>query len=219
MLLAIDRAAIVSGVLRGNGTVASQYVHPVVFGYDPGASAAPHDLPQARRLMRDAGFADGFAVELAHGSIPPAYVAALVADLGRIGIRVTPVPMTLAELLRRARAGELPLLTYGRACTTGDASEFLDSSFHSRDPERGLGEENYSGISDRELDALLEAADRELDQARRLALLQQAQRRVLEALPILPLTLRSEFVGLSARVDLPVRYDGWLRVDGFKWVR
>jgi peptide/nickel transport system substrate-binding protein len=219
MLLAIDRAAIVSGVLRGNGTVASQYVHPVVFGYDPGASAMPHDLPRARRLMDDAGFADGFAVELAHGSIPPAYVAALVADLRGIGIRVTPVPMTLAELLRRARAGELPLLTYGRACTTGDASEFLDSSVHSRDPERGLGEENYCGTSDRELDALLEAADRELDQARRLALLQQAQRRVLESLPILPLTLRSEFVGLSARVDLPVRYDGWLRVDGFKWVR
>ena len=111
------------------------------------------------------------------------------------------------------------MLTYGQACTTGDASEFLDSSVHTRDAEQGLGIENYSGTSDPETDALLEAADREFDPGRRLVLLQQAQRRVLDALPILPLTVRSEFVGVSARVDVPVRYDGWLWVAGFRWRR
>ncbi|OYW04350.1 MAG: hypothetical protein B7Z61_09955 [Acidobacteria bacterium 37-71-11] len=219
MLLAIDRAGLVGRVFRGNGAVASQYVHPVVFGYDPDVSALPYDLPWARRLLAEAGFANGFSVDLAHGSIPPAYVAELVDDLGRLGIRVQPTQYSLSELLRRARAGELPLLTYGRACTTGDASEFLDSSVHTRDVERGLGIENFSGVSDPETDALLEVADRELDPARRLALLQQAQRRVLDALPILPLTVRSEFVGVSARVDVPVRYDGWLWVAGFRWRR
>lgn len=219
MLLAIDRAGIVGRVFRGNGAVASQYVHPVVFGYDPDVSALPYDLPGARRLLAQAGFGNGFSVDLAHGSIPPAYVGELVDDLGRLGIRVRPTQYSLTELLRRAQAGELPLLTYGRACTTGDASEFLDSSVHTRDAGRGLGLENFSGASDPATDALLEGADRELDPGRRLALLQQAQRRVLDALPILPLTLRSEFVGVSARVDVPVRYDGWLRVAGFRWRR
>ncbi len=217
MLLAIDRAGLVGRVFRGNGAVASQYVHPVVFGYDPDVFAPPHDLAAARRLLAAAGFAAGFEVELAHGSLPPAYVQGLAADLGRLGIRVRPTRYSLSELLQRARAGELPLLTYGRACTTGDASEFLDSSVHTRDAARGLGLENFSGASDSDTDALLEAADRELDPDRRLALLQRAQRRVLAALPILPLTVRSEFVGLTARVDVPVRYDGWLRVAGFRW--
>ncbi len=219
MLLAIDRAGIVSRVFRGNGAVASQYVHPVVFGYDPDIPTLPYDLAEARRLLAEAGFAGGFSVELAHGSLPPEYVGELVTDLGGLGIRVHATRYTLGELLRRARAGELPLLTYGRACTTGDASEFLDSSVHTRDETGGLGLENYSGVSDRKTDALIEAADRELDPVRRLALLQQAQRRVLETLPVLPLTLRSEYVGLSARVEVPIRYDGWFWADGFKWRR
>jgi peptide/nickel transport system substrate-binding protein len=219
MLLAIDRAGLVRRVFRGNGSVASEYVHPVVFGYDPDLSVVPYDPPQARRLLAQAGFANGFSVGLAHGSIPPAYVAELVDDLGRVGIRVQPTEYSLSELLRRARAGELPLLTYGRACTTGDASEFLDSSVHTRDVERGLGLENYSATSDPETDALLDAADRTFDPGRRLVLLQQAQRRVLDGLPILPLTVRSEFVGVSARVDVPIRYDDWLWVAGFRWRR
>ncbi len=219
MLLAIDRGGLVGRVFRGNGAVASQYVHPVVFGYDPDVSALPYDLPEARRLLAEAGFAGGFSVELAHGSLPPAYVEGLVGDLGRLGIRLRPVQYSLSELLQRARSGGLPLLTIGRACTTGDASEFLDSSVHTRDAARGLGLENYSGTSDPQTDALLEGADRELNPAGRLTLLQHAQRRVLDSLPILPLTVRSEFVGLSARVDVPVRYDGWLWAAGFRWRR
>jgi peptide/nickel transport system substrate-binding protein len=219
MLMAIDREGLVGKIFRGNGAVASQYVQPVVFGYDPGLSPVPFDLPHARRLLSEAGFPDGFSVELAHGSIPKAYVAALVEDLGRLGVKVTAKELTLAELLRRARAGELPLLTYGRACTTADASEFLDSSVHTRDALRGLGLENYSGESSFQTDALLEAANTEMDPVQRLALLQRAQRQVLAELPILPLTIRPEFVGLSERIDIPIRYDAWMWVAGFRWER
>ena len=219
MLMAIDRERLVSQVFRGNGTVASQYVHAAVLGYDTGLSPVPYNLPQARRLLAEAGFPGGFSLELAHGSMAPAYVAALVNDLSRLGLRVSTRSFALGELLRRARNGELPLLTYGRSCTTADASEFLDSSVHTQDPVRGLGLENYSGFSDREIDSLLEAANMEMDPGRRLALLRRAQRQVLAALPILPLTIKSEFVGLSERVDIPVRFDGWMWAAGFRWER
>ena len=219
MLMAIDRDRLISQVFRGNGAVASQYVHPVVFGYDTAVSPVPYNLPQARRLLAEAGFPNGFPIELAHGSVAPAYVAALVNDLGRLGLRVTTRAFALAELLQRARAGELPLFTYGRSCTTGDASDFLDSSIHGKDAVRGLGLENYCGFSDGETDALLEAADMEMDPGRRLAMLRQAQRRTLAVLPILPLTIKSEFVGLSERIDIPVRFDGWMWVAGFRWAR
>ena len=219
MLMAIDRDRLIGQVFRGNGAVASQYLQPVVFGYDPELVPVPFDVQHARRLLAEAGFAKGFSVELAHGSISPAYVAGVVGDLGRLGIRVSVKTFTLAELLRRARAGELPLVTYGRACTTADASELLDSSVHTRDAVRGLGLENYSGTSDAGTDALLEAADTEMNPAQRLALLQKAQRRVLADLPILPLTIRPEFVGLSNRIDIPIRFDAWMWAAGFRWER
>jgi peptide/nickel transport system substrate-binding protein len=219
MLLAIDRQGLVDRAQRGNGAVATQYVHPVVFGFDPSLAPAPFDPEEARRLLAAAGFAGGFRVDFAHGSVPPAYVAEIVQDLGRIGIRLHPVQFSLRELLQRAQAHEFALATYGRACTTADASEFLDSSIHSLDEARGLGLEDFSSYHDAETDALLEAADSELDRGRRLALLQQAQRRVLDQLPILPLTLRSEFLGTRSRVDVPARYDGWLWVAGFTFER
>jgi len=54
---------------------------------------------------------------------------------------------------------------------------------------------------------------------RRLELLQRVQRRVLELLPILPLTVRSEFLGSSARVDVIPRFDRWLWVFAYRWER
>jgi len=219
LLLAIDRNDVVARVYRGHGAVASQYVHPVVFGYDPALAPLAFDPERARALLAEAGFADGFSVELAHGSLPPEYVEAIVAGLGRIGVRVTPVRLTLGELVQRARAGRLPLFTYGRACSTGDASELLESTVHTADPDRGFGDENFSGYSDPQTDALIEAADRELDTGARLALLQRAQRRVLDALPVVPLTVRSDFLGLSSRVDVRPRFDGWMWVAGFRWQR
>ena len=219
LLLAINRGGLADRVFRGNGSVATQYVHPVIVGFDPGVSALPYDPAEARRLLGAAGYPAGFAVDLAHGAIPPAYVAGLVADLERIGVRVRPVQFSLRELVRRSHAGEFPLMTYARACTTGDASEFLDSSIHTPDASHGLGLENFSGYSDPATDALLEAADRELEPGKRLELLQQAQRRVLETLPILPLTLRTEYTGVSSRVEVTTRFDGWVWVAGYRWDR
>jgi peptide/nickel transport system substrate-binding protein len=91
----------------------------------------------------------------------------------------------------------------------------LDAVFHTPDTGRGLGEENYASFSDPEADRLLEAAAVELDAARRLLLLQEAQRRVLAALPVLPLVERWGLIGVSARIELTPGYDGWLRVSGF----
>jgi peptide/nickel transport system substrate-binding protein len=219
LLLAIDRAGLANRGLRGNGTVATQFVHPLVFGFDPSLAPAPFDPEAARRLLAAAGAPDGFAVDLAHGWLPPAYLDGIVQDLARIGVRAKPAQFPLRELLRRARDGEFPLLLYGRACTTGDASEILDSSIHSSDTAHGFGLENFSSFSDPDTDAMLEAADRELDSSRRLELLQRAQRRVLDQLPLLPLTLRSELLGTASRVDLSARFDDWLWVFAFRWER
>jgi peptide/nickel transport system substrate-binding protein len=215
MLLAIDRQHLADGVFRGFATVASQYLHPVAFGYDASLRPLPFDPAEARRLMAEAGFADGFEVELAHGMGAPGLVETLVADLARIGVRAVPRPMTFPEVMRRAQARELPLSSFGRSCTTADASEVFDAVFHTPDPARGLGEENYASFSDPEVDRLLEAAAGELDPARRVRFLQEAQRRALEALPVLPLVERWGLIGVSARIELTPGYDGWLRVSGF----
>ncbi len=217
LLLAIDRQRLADAIYRGSATVASQLVHPAVFGFDPIVQPVPFDPERASRLLTEAGFPEGFTVELGHGQLPPAFLSALAEDLARIKVRLRPVSLPFHELLQRARERTVPLFVMGRRCQTGDASELLDSSIHSVDLARGFGVENFGAFSDAEADRLIEAANVELDPARRLKLLQQAQHRALAALPMIPLLVQWDYIGVSSRVALEPRNDSWLLVSGFHW--
>jgi len=219
LLAAIDRQRLVDVVYRGHATIASQFIHPVVFGYDLSVRAVPYDPREARRLLAEAGFATGFEVEIGHGLIPEGFISSLTRDLGEIGVRLRPVQLPFPQLLERADAGTLALMVYSRSCMSGDASEFLDTSIHTADPRRGLGEENYSLFSDRAVDALIDAAGIELDRDRRLSLLQGAQARALASLPVLPLVVQWEHLGVSDRLEVVTRHDSWLWVASFRLVR
>jgi peptide/nickel transport system substrate-binding protein len=198
LLLALDRASWVANLFRGNGAVASQYVHPAVFGYDPALQPVRYDPVEARRLLAEAGFPHGFDVELAYDPAAAAVVEAIASDLAKVGVRVRLRPGTLTA----------PLRFFGWACSTGDASDFFESLVRSGGPRQ---------FGDAGVDALLDAAGREADPVKRLALLQQTQRRTLDLLPLLPLTIRWGFKGVSSRVDVVVRYDEREDVAAFRW--
>jgi peptide/nickel transport system substrate-binding protein len=217
ILLATNRDRWVREVFRGNGLVASQYVHPVVFGYDPALAVRPYDPDQARALLREAGYPGGISVPLDYAPMQAAVVPALVADLARVGVVVIPSERPWPDVLERARSGRSAMTLFAWACSSGDASDFLATCVHSPGAGSGLGEENYSGFRDSEVDGLIEAADREQGSERRLQILQEIQRRVLAALPVLPLTVRWATLGLSDRIEVPPRHDQWLWVASFSW--
>lgn len=215
MVHAIDRRLLVERAFGGSGGVATQFVHPKVFGYDPGIEPLAYSPARARQLLAEAGFEGGFQVELGHAQLPLRSLSPLIEGLAQVGIRVTGRPLPLSELLDRA--SEIPLLYYARTCTTADASDFLDSLIHAPDPARGYGTENWSGYSNAEVDRLIEAAGHELDPSRRLALLQRVQRLALDDMPILPLVINWTYLGLSDRIEAPSRFDAWLWVANFRW--
>ena len=219
VLLALNRPGWVGRLFRGNATVAAQYVHPVVFGFDPGLRPLPYDPDEARRLMAEAGFASGFEVTLGHGPGLPPIIESIRQELARINVVVRPREAAFSELVRLARTGEVPLFYYAWSCSTGDASDFLNSSLHTRDEALGLGAENFAGLSDPVIDGLLAEAESEMSPARRLELLQRAQRNALDVLPVLPLTVRWGYVGVSDRVDVVTRHDRRLWIAAFRWRR
>ncbi|MFI5168334.1 MAG: ABC transporter substrate-binding protein [Thermoanaerobaculales bacterium] len=217
MLAACDRQRLVGGVFRGAGTLATQYVHPMVVGYDPAIEAVPFDPIAAKTLLVRAGFADGFEAPLDHAAGQGDLVASIVADLAEVGIKLKPREVPWQELMRAAREGRNPLVLRAWSCSTGDASDFLDACVHTRLPAVGLGSQNYSSFSNQRIDDLIEAADHEFAPLRRLQLLQQAQRETLKELPILPLVLRLGYLGVSQRVEVVTRYDVRQWVAAYHW--
>lgn len=218
LLLALNRQRLVEEVARGDAVVASQLVHPLVFGYDPSLPPVPYDPEKARALLSEAGFASGFTVRLGAGRGAEDVVRIVQEDWEKVGVRVELEFLPFPEVLARARDGRLPVIFFARTCTTSDASEFLDPQTHSYDPARGWGQENYPRMADPEVDRLLEEASRELDEEKRRALLQQAQRRVLEQGYYLPLVIRWFYLGMPSWLQFQPRYDQFLFLPDFKMV-
>ncbi|MCX7894427.1 MAG: ABC transporter substrate-binding protein [Thermoanaerobaculum sp.] len=212
---ALNRQRLVEEVARGEATVASQLVHPLVFGYDPTLEPLPYDPGKARQLLAQAGVREGLEVTL--GIAPGAVETGerIAQDWAQVGVRVSLKVLSFSELLAATRAGRLPVVFFARTCTTSDASEVLEPHTHCPDPPRGLGVENYPQLCDPQVDRLLEAAATELDLERRRKLLQQAQKRVLEHSYYLPLLIRWSYLGLRKPLDVQPRYDQFLFLPNF----
>ena len=217
ILLGCNRERLVGEIFRGVAEVASQYVHPAVFGYDPAVRVAPYDPEEARALLAQAGFPNGIDVTLEHTLMQAFLIPAIVADLGKVGIRVTAHEFQWDQLMARMREGTNEIAPFSWSCSTGDAGDFLTSCVHSPSPSLGLGRFNYARFCDAQVDSLIEAAERELDTGKRLSLLQAAQRRTLRMLPYIPFYERSLFLGASDRVDIVGRHDQWLWIAAYHW--
>jgi peptide/nickel transport system substrate-binding protein len=90
--LAVDMDAVIKHVLNGLGDRVATVVNPMAFGFDPGLKPYRQDPAQARKLLADAGYPNGFDVRFQTGleGTEPATLQtneAIVADLTKVGIR------------------------------------------------------------------------------------------------------------------------------------
>lgn len=204
--LALDREELVRRLLSGRGAAATQPVGREVLGFDPGMAPARRDVARARRLLAEAGYPGGFAVELELREGRRA--DAIQEQLAEVGIRTSLRVRPWGEMLGRLKAGQVDLYFGGLVADSGDASDVLDSAVHTPDARQGYGDSNYSGFSSLRVDRSLEAARQaRAIQARRDAL-QAAMRLVMEELPLIPVLIPDDVYGAREGVTWKVRADG-----------
>jgi peptide/nickel transport system substrate-binding protein len=172
------------------------------------------DLEKARRLLGAAGYPRGFDAVL-HSGYAAGYPPhdELRAQLAEIGIRLTVVAgedgTDLVGVLQR---GEAAFWLRAQGCPTGEAGSLLAASFHSPDPARRLGSENFSRYADADLDRSIDEANATLDPAERLPALQHAVRTIEDRLLWIPLFHNAVVfvvdpaLAFEPRDDLQLRY-------------
>ena len=204
--LALDRPALVSRTLMGWGEPASQLASPGTVGFAPAMRAPERDLPEARRLLAEAGHPRGFPVTLEFREDRRA--DEIRRQLGEAGIEVTLRPGSWAEVLRRVRAGETQFYYGAFSADTGDAGDILDSAVHTPEPAAGLGADNHFGYSSPEVDRLLLAARIAPTLLDRRHALQRVMERVMVDLPMVPLVVPYDLYVLRRDVRWTPRLDG-----------
>ncbi|MEN3150604.1 ABC transporter substrate-binding protein [Neorhizobium sp. IRAMC:178] len=176
--LAINRDQIAETVMGGMAQPASQIVVDGVFGYDPGLQPYPYNPAEAKRLLAEAGYPNGFSLTLNAPSdryVNGAQVAqAVTAMLSQIGLNVTLETFPFSIYFTKASAYEFSLYLAGAAADTGEGLSQMINLAGTRNPDRGWGGANRGRYSSKVTDKALEDAQSTLDDGKREALLRSA---------------------------------------------
>jgi len=188
--LAVNRDAVVGGIMSGGAVAASQLIPPGFFGHNDAIHLA-YDPPMARRLLAEAGYRDGFSMVLGAPNdryVNDERVAQAVAQmLNRIGIRVTVEASTWSVHFPRAKRNEFAASLIGWGAATGEASSALKAVVTAHDEARGFGTLNYGGYSNAAVEATLLRALAVIDDSARAALLGEAMKIAIDDFAVIPL--------------------------------
>jgi peptide/nickel transport system substrate-binding protein len=200
--LAIDRDGLADRVMDGVASPANQTVPPGMGGYADSLPRSRFDLEEAKKLMAEAGYANGFRLTIHCPNdryVNDARVCQAVAPmLTRLGIRMEVVTEPRSVFFPRVtnQSGErasLMLLAWGSAWT-GDASGALAQTLHTLDKAKGLGTWNLGGYSNPKVDALIEQSSVLTDRAQRSRVQAEAMAMAMQDVALVPLmTLKATY--------------------------
>ncbi|HEY9154715.1 MAG TPA: peptide ABC transporter substrate-binding protein, partial [Opitutaceae bacterium] len=188
--LAVDRDAIVKNVFLGTQEAARCLTPPGCGGYTARASV-PTNVTLAKQLLAEAGYPDG-------RGLPPIEVLSyqtesfvrtlevIQAEWAKdLGIHITITPQELKTLFRNQHEGNFSIAGAAWIADYPDPLTFLSVM------ESDSGN-NWAGWNDKTFDELLRKAGETPDGAQRFEYFQQAEARLLDQSPLIPLYFENQ---------------------------
>ena len=181
---AIDRETMVDIVLEGLGKPANQMMPPGFFGSSEKIPMPEYNPAKSKKLLADAGYSEGFEVDLyCTGDRLPGD-AAICQGLGQmltqVGIRTNVNAISKTVYFPAQARLDYSMFMNGWGTLTGEASYTLGGLAHSNNPEVKLGAYNRIEYENSDVDRLLQTGARMMDATARRATYEEAMEKVME---------------------------------------
>jgi peptide/nickel transport system substrate-binding protein len=209
---AIDRETMVEIVLEGLGKPANQMMPVDFFGSNVDIPMPEYDPAKARELLADAGYPDGFQVDLYCTSDRLPGDGAICQGLGQMltqaGITTNVNAISKTVYFPAQARLEYSMFMNGWGTLTGEASYTLGSLAHSNNPEVKLGAFNRIEYKNDAVDVLLQTGATMMDEAARRAAYEEAMAKVIADKAYIPLVQLQTVWGTKAgALTLEPRFD------------
>jgi peptide/nickel transport system substrate-binding protein len=200
--LAVNHAAdidsIISSIMGNRAQRIATPIAPNIFGYDATVKPHEYDPDRAKRLLAEAGYPNGLRTTLHFGPgrfLKDKEIAeALAGQLQKVGINVALDPLEYARFFAGYTDGSISdMQLIALVATNGDP----DATLKWMDSTR-LGKYYV----DPQLNSLIQGLLSTPDQAKRMQIASDTQRRIAEEAPRLPLFAIESLWGVSKRINV-----------------
>ncbi len=210
---ALNPHVMLKHIFDGHGAVVNGPLGSNWVGFDPKIKRYPYDPSKARELLTKAGYPNGLETKLYFAPdrhLKGREVCEVIADqLGKVGIKAELVAQEYAIYWGKdgVNGGKLPF--YYAGSNGSDADVYFEQYFRTGGSKRI----NYNNP---EFDKLIDEEQRTGDHKKRLAILHQAGRILMEDVPFAPLYTLAELYGVARNVIWKGSPDGKILASEMK---
>jgi ABC-type transport system substrate-binding protein len=180
LIMAFDRAKIATVTYDGHVQVATGIVPAGLQGTGWAATIPGYDPTAAKALLAQTSVNGSSTPLTFYTSGDYAPVAMKLQYEANLGIKADVVQLEFQDYINDITARKLPVLTLDWVADYPDPEDFLKTLFYSTSTE------NYIGYNNPEVDKLLDEAGAERDAAKRDALYEEAQQKIIDDAVVIP---------------------------------
>lgn len=191
--MAVNKPGIVDAFYAKMAKPATHALPPSVWGYNDQVKDYEYNLEQAKKLLAEAGYPNGFETELWSMTLARPYMPqpqkiaeSMQADFAKIGVKAKIVTYEWATYLKKLKNGEHTMALYGWNGDNGDPDNFLYVLLDKDNAKRPAAQ-NVSFYRNEKVHELLVKAQTNPDQKVRTELYKQAQQIIHDDAPMVPI--------------------------------
>jgi len=202
---AVNMDNIVKFVLGGLSTRIPTILPATTFAYDPSLKPYPYDPDKARGLLREAGYPNGFSInmEVPANFILPATVEvcqAMVGDLAKVGIKANLKAVELGTLVKMRGDKQIaPIFFWSWGTDFLDPEPFVRGILHTKSL--------YTFYGKAEWDQTIDTAARTQNPSQRAEMYKKLQREIYDDPPYIFLYSIFNIYGVRRNIQMTPRTD------------